>query len=115
MSLRLLMDHHVHGAITAGLLDRGIDVVTALEDASAERKDDDLLVRAHVLDRVLFTFDDDLLAVAAQFREQARPFAGLIFCRSRKFSIGHIIADLELVVTAVAPDEIRNQVIWLPL
>ena len=57
MSLRLLMDHHVHGAITAGLL----------------------------------------------------------FCRSREFSIGRIIADLELVVRAVEADEIRNQVIWIPL
>jgi predicted nuclease of predicted toxin-antitoxin system len=114
MSLRLLMDHHVHGAITAGLLARGIDVVTALADASNERDDDDLLMRARSLDRVLFTFDDDLLAVAARFREAGMPFSGVLFCRSREFSIGQIVDDLELVSRTLEPAEIQGQVLWLP-
>lgn len=114
MSLRLLMDHHVHGAITAGLRSRGIDVLTAFEDTSSQRADDDLLRRAQEIERVLFTFDDDLLAVAARFRESGSPFAGLLFCRSREFSLGLIVDDLELVARTVEAAEIRNQVLWLP-
>ena len=41
--LRLYMDVHVKAAITAGLRQRGIDVLTAQEDGT-ERWDDDRLL-----------------------------------------------------------------------
>jgi len=115
MSLRFLMDHHVHGAITAGLRNRGIDVVTAHEHGSASTEDEGLLRRAQMLDRVLFTFDDDLLAIAARFRSSGVPFAGLVFCRAQEFSIGRVIDDLELIARAVSPTDIRHQIIWVPI
>src|SRR5262249_12908261 len=62
--LRLYMDVHVKAAITAGLRRRGIDVVTAQEDGGTRLEDTALLERATALQRVLFSQDDDLLAVA---------------------------------------------------
>jgi len=55
MAVALYMDVHVHRAITDRLRQCRVDVLTAQEDG-ADRLDDDEL-----LDRVLFTFDDDLL------------------------------------------------------
>jgi len=66
VALQLYMDHHVPRAITVGLRQRGVDVLTAFEDGAHELLDPDLLDRAGVLGRVLFTRDDDLLAEATR-------------------------------------------------
>ena len=59
------MDVHVPHAITRGLRRRGVDVLTAQEDGATEMLDPDLLDRAASLGRILFTRDQDLLAIAA--------------------------------------------------
>lgn len=64
MSVALYMDHHVRRAVTEGLRRRGVDVLTAREDGRATAKDEKLLARATALDRVLFSQDDDLLAIS---------------------------------------------------
>lgn len=66
MALQLYMDHHVPRAITVGLRQRGVDVLTAFEDGAHELLDPDLLDRAGALGRVLFIRDDDLLAEATR-------------------------------------------------
>lgn len=62
--LRLYLDVHVKAAITAGLRRRGIDVVTAQDDGATRLEDVPLLDRAIAPGRVLFSQDDDLLAIA---------------------------------------------------
>jgi hypothetical protein len=52
VSLRLYMDHHVPSAITRGLRHRGIDVLTAEEDQTAQWDDERLLRQATELGRV---------------------------------------------------------------
>ena len=46
MPITLYMDHHVPRAITAGLRNRGVDVLTAYEDNTHELDDPALLDRA---------------------------------------------------------------------
>lgn len=46
MSLRLYFDHHVPRAIAAGAQQRGVDVLTAAADGTANRDDEFLLQRA---------------------------------------------------------------------
>jgi Domain of unknown function (DUF5615) len=77
--LRLYMDVHVKAAITAGLRRRGIDVVTAQEDGGAYIEDGALLDRATTLQRVLFSQNDDLLAIARERQATEVFFAGLIY------------------------------------
>ena len=115
MSLLLYMDHHVNAAITAGLRQRGVDVGTAWEDGYSRRPDDELLARATELGRILFTFDNDLLEIAAEWQTTERRFSGLIFARSRGVSIGEMICNLELIVQTISAAEIENTVVWIPL
>ena len=68
--LRLYMDVHIKAAITAGLRRRAIDVVTAQEDGGAHLEDVALLDRATALQRVLFSQDNDLLAIAGNVRRR---------------------------------------------
>jgi predicted nuclease of predicted toxin-antitoxin system len=64
------MDVHVPQAITDQLRRRGIDVLTAIEDSSAELADEALLEHASSLGRVLFTQDIRFKALAEDwFRE----------------------------------------------
>jgi uncharacterized protein DUF5615 len=102
--LRLYMDHHVPGPITAGLRQRGVDIVTAEEDG-AKRFDDDLLFdRATSLGRVLFSQDKDLLALAHHRQQAGMEFAGLAYAHQLRISIGQAIGDLELLAKALEPD-----------
>ena len=77
--LRLYMDVHVKAAITAGVRRRGIDVVTAQEDGATRLEDTPLLDHVTALERVLFSQDDDLLAIARMYQLQGMSFAGLIY------------------------------------
>jgi predicted nuclease of predicted toxin-antitoxin system len=57
VAIALYMDVHIPGTITEQLRRRGLDVLTAFEDEAQELSDDQLLIRATQLNRVLFTQD----------------------------------------------------------
>ncbi len=111
----LYLDVHVPAAIAAELRRRGVDVLTALEDKTAEFKDDDLLIRASSLGRLLFTQDIRFKALAGDWQREARPFAGLVFGHQLHGSIGQYIRDLELIAKATEPADWMGQVEQLPL
>jgi predicted nuclease of predicted toxin-antitoxin system len=115
MPLAFYMDHHVPLSISAGLRIRGVDVLTAYEDGAQRLSDPALLDRALVLQRVLFTRDDDFLVEAARRHQVGIPFFGLVYAHQLRASIGLCIEQLQLISELVEPDEIRNQVLFLPL
>ena len=115
MTLALYMDVHVHRAITAGLLMRNVDVITAQEDGYRTALDDRLLDRATELQRVLFTQDEDLLAEAKHRQIENIPFAGVIYAHQLRITIGRCVQDLELIAKLAEPEELANRVEYLPL
>jgi hypothetical protein len=115
MPLPLYMDVHVPAAITAGLRRRGIDVLTSQDDGSDRWPDDRLLDRATELGRVLFSQDDDLLALAAKWQLQGRASRGVIYAHQLSAGIGSLVSDLELVLSCCAAVELANGVTYLPL
>lgn len=115
MALALYMDQHVPRAITAGLRLRGVDVLTAYEDGAGGFDDPALLDRASALGRVLFTQDDDLLAEAARRQAAGLPFAGIVYGHQLRVTVGACVRDLELIATIGQADDLRDQVVFLPL
>ena len=113
--LQLYMDVHVKVAITAGLRRRGIDVVTAQEDGGTRLEDAALLERATALQRVLFSQDDDLLAIARMYQLQGMSFAGLIYGHQLAATIGKYVLDLEVVCKVLDPEDMVNRIEYLPL
>lgn len=109
------MDQHVQRAVTVGLRRRGIDVLTAFGDGSSELDDAPLLDRAALLDRVLFTQDDDHLAEAARRQREGRGFAGLVYAHQQRVTVGVCVDQLELIAVGLEPEEIAGRVIYLPL
>ncbi len=115
MSVSLYMDHHIPKAITVGLRLRGVDVVTAQEDGADHLDDDLLLKRAHELKRALFTQDDDLLAKATKCQRDGCLFSGVIYGHQLRVTIGVCIQELEIIAKSAEPEELENQVVFLPL
>jgi predicted nuclease of predicted toxin-antitoxin system len=110
----LYKDHHVPSAITAGLRKRGVDVVTAEEDGSATLDDDHLLDRATSLGRVLFSQDQDLLAIAHRRLQTDTALVGVVYAHQLGISIGQAVRDLELIARILDPDDMQNRVEYLP-
>jgi len=113
--LRLYMDVHVKAAITAGVRRRGIDVVTAQEDGATRLEDVPLLDRTTALERILFSQDDDLLAIARARQTQGVFFAGLIYGHQLAATIGKYVLDLEVVCKVLDPEDMVNRIEYLPL
>jgi hypothetical protein len=114
MTVPLYMDHHVHAAITQGLRNRGVDVLTAFEDGTATWDDEQILDRATQTGRVLFTQDDDFLVIADQWQQDGREFAGVVYAWPLGITIGQAIADLELIAKVFDPDDMRNRIEYIP-
>src|SRR4051794_40104345 len=115
MALRYYVDVHVPAAVTAGLRRLGIDVLTSQEDGTRQADDESLLARATTLSRVLFSQDQDLLAIAANWQASGRQFPGLTFAAQSGTSIGQLIDDLHLIAACCGHEELVNSVIYVPL
>jgi predicted nuclease of predicted toxin-antitoxin system len=115
MPLSIYMDVHVPLAITEGLRRRRIDVLTSQEDGTMEEDDESLLVRSTGLGRLLFTQDQDLLAIAAKWQASGKPFAGILYAHQQASSLGRLVADIELLATCCVVEELSNRVSYLPL
>ena len=115
MPVAIYMDVHVPLAITEGLQQRRIDVLTSQEDETTEEEDEFLLERATGCDRVLFTQDQDLLAIAALWQEMGKPFAGILYAHQQGASLGRLVTDIELLAVCCVPGELSDRVTYLPL
>lgn len=115
MSVKLYMDQHVHIAITRGLRERGLDVMTTQEDGRADEPDALLLDRALELGRLLFTQDEDFLAFGRRRQVIAEEFHGIAYAAQTSITIGSAIANLELICKVMCDDDVRNEVFHLPI
>jgi hypothetical protein len=115
VSLPLYVDHNVHRGVTQGLRRRAIDVLTAGEDGCASASDVQLMERATLLGRPIFTQDDDFLEIADHWRRSRRHFTGVIYVHQLRLTVGQIVEDLHLICESCLPEELYETVLFLPL
>ena len=115
MSIAFYMDENVHRGITNGLRIRNVDVLTVQEDGRTSFPDPIILDRATELDRVLFSQDDDFLVEATRRQQEKINFSGVIYAHKLRVSVGDCIRDLEIIAKAAYPEELVNQIQYLPL
>lgn len=108
------MDVHVPQAVTDQLRRRGVDVLTTIEDGQAQSDDEQLLIRAAELQRLLFTHDVHFKALAEEWQRRHRPFAGLVFGHPLRGTIGQFVKNLELIASASELSEWKNVVEYIP-
>jgi len=115
MSVSLYMDYHVPWAITLGLRQRGVDVLTTQDDGTAAMGDSQLLDRATALGRAMYTQDKGFLKEAAARHQRQQPFASAIYVHQLSLSLRRRIDDLEMIAKAADPPDLENQIWFLPL
>ena len=76
---------------------------------------EELLARATQLGRVIVTCDDDFLVLAEDWLDAGKTFAGVVYGHQLRLTIGRTIRDLELVAGASTAEELRDQIVFLPL
>src|SRR5438045_765221 len=105
-TIRFHLDEHVPHAVAEALRRLGIDVTTSTDAGLLGADDLEHFSFGFPEVRVIFTEDDDFLALAAQ----GMAHAGLAYCRQNTRSIGQIARGLELIWEIYEPDEMRNRV-----
>jgi predicted nuclease of predicted toxin-antitoxin system len=99
------MDVHVKNAVTKGLRQRGVDVLTAQEAGMGLAEDDEPVEFALAQRRVIFTNDADFLRLHANGIHHA----GILYCQQTD-SIGKMIQGLMLVYELLDESQMENKV-----
>lgn len=107
--IRYFMDEHYPAAVTQGLRQRGIDVLTVQGVGRSSLPDPDQLAFAHAVDRVTVTFDADYLAL----HRSGTDHAGIAWCPQEKYGIGMLVQLLELLYKVADSDQMRNRVEYI--
>ena len=115
VTIAFYMDVHVRRAISDGLKRAGVDVLTAQDDGGARLSDPDLLDRATILGRVLFSQDDDLLREATERQASRRLFSGVVYAHQLRITVGPAIRDLQLIAEVYEASDIAERIEYLPL
>jgi predicted nuclease of predicted toxin-antitoxin system len=115
MSIALYMDENVPLPITNGLRQRDVDVLRAQEDNHQNTPDTVILDRATDLQRVVFTQDEDFLAIANHRQQEEVHFSGVIYAHQQNVTFGDCIRDLEIIAKVNEPEDLVNCVQYLPL
>lgn len=100
------MDVHVHSAITAGLRRRGVEVSTCQEAGVGRADDADILEYARANNWVVFSQDDDFLAMCANPDFEHK---GLVYSHKRN-PIGRILSGLMLVYEVLEAEEMERHI-----
>lgn len=105
-TIRFHLDENCPREVAAGLRLRGIDVTTAPEAGLLEASDDEQGAYALAHGRVIFTQDEDFLAMHAA--DPRHP--GIVYCKKDSRSIGKIIQGLVLIWEVYEPEEMEQRV-----
>ncbi len=107
--IQFYMDQHYPHAVTQGLRQRGIDVLTAQQAGRCGLADTDQLAFATGEEWVIATFDTDYLAL----HQSGMKHAGIAWCPQRKYGIGMLVQLLELLHDVANRDQMRGRVEYL--
>jgi hypothetical protein len=114
--LRLVSDEDVHDDIIRGLRRREptLDIVRAVDVGLDHTPDPDILAWAAGQGRVLITGDLNTMVGFAWARVQSgQPIPGVL-ALLENVGVGHVIDDLLLVTLCYAPEEIKDQLLYIP-
>jgi hypothetical protein len=115
--LRLVSDEDVHGSIVRGLWRRApnLDLVQVQDVGLARTPDPQILEWAAQEGRVVITEDvNTMVGFAWERVKTGLPMPGVLVVRETG-RIGRAIDDILLVAECCTPDEVKDQVWYLPL
>ena len=119
MSLRVVLDEHVHPAVASLLRERGFDALAMREwhdGRYVSRSDEEILRVAHGEQRTLVTYDlGSIPALLTRFLESGIEHAGVIFISPKTIQprdVGAIAGSLERLLRLLGDRGLRNGVLF---
>lgn len=109
--MRFYFDESVELAVSQQLERAGIDVVSAHSLDLLGDSDDNHLQHATALERVLCTYDQDFLRMAAE----GMYHYGIIFAQQQTASIGGWVREIKVIHAQMEADELIDQVVYLSM
>lgn len=106
--LRFHLDEHVPHAVAHGLRRRQIDVTTSTDAGLLKASDEEHLAFARREQRVVFTNDQDFLALSA-----STSHAGIAHCPPAKSEVGYVVRYLALMSECYSPGDVAGRVEYL--
>ncbi|NES23345.1 MAG: hypothetical protein F6K41_31615 [Symploca sp. SIO3E6] len=100
------LDEQVERAIAEGLRRRNVNVTTTPEAGLLGATDEEQLAFVVAQKRVIFTQDDDFLAI----HQRGLDHYGIVYCHQNSRSIGEIVRGLVLIWEVLDPLEMQNHV-----
>src|SRR5687767_5873827 len=115
--LRLLSDEDVHDDIIRGLRrrERNLDIVRATDVGLDHTPDPIILEWAASHDRIVITGDLNTMIGFAWARVRSGQLMPGVLALLENRAVGRVLDDILLVVLCYAPEEINNQVLFIPL
>jgi len=107
-TIRFHLDEHCSYDIAAGLR-RRVDVTTATDAGLLRAPDEQHLAFGLAEGRVMFTQDEDYLALNAS----GVPHPGIVYCHQNTRTLGEIIDFLVLIWEVFEPEEMANRVEYI--
>lgn len=107
MAVKFYLDEHAHPAIAKALEQREIDVLTAQQTEMLGVADEEHLRFAASQGRVVFTQDDDFLALHWKMKH-----SGIAYAHQRT-AMKRIIEGLVLIHSALTEEDMKNHVEYL--
>ena len=98
-TIRFHLDENCSQAIAEGLRRRGVDVTTTPEVGLLGALDEEQVAYCRVKGRVVFSYDEDMLRLAAAGVEHV----GIAFCQQRKRGIGDVVRASVLLWGGLSP------------
>ena len=106
--IKFYFDEHVPSAVSLGLRNRGVDVLTSQKANMLGAKDEEHLQLARKEHRVIVTQDDDFLRLHADGFEHD----GIVYTPQHT-PIGFFVKGLMLVFQVMTPEDMKNHVEFL--
>ncbi len=115
MRLRLYLDEDaMDDGFRDALRAQGIDVRTAGEEGTEGYSDEQQLLYAKALGRVIYSFNrGGFMALHTRFLTEGTSHGGIILAPQRRFSVGEQLRRLLLIIDAKQAEEMEDQVIFL--
>jgi hypothetical protein len=115
--LRLLSDEDVHDDIIRGLRRREptLDIVRAMGVGLDHTPDPIILAWAASNERILITGDLNTMVGFAWARVQSGQSMPGVLALLENIGVGRVLDDILLVALCYGPEEIKNQVLFIPL
>jgi predicted nuclease of predicted toxin-antitoxin system len=93
----LVADMNIAVEVIAFLRARGVDVVSAREQAWGDLTDSEILAHAHAQSRFVMTHDSDFATLAVH---RGEPFTGILYLRPGGQPPAEVIVDIEVLLDA---------------